>query len=36
MAKVTYRGFVYDTENTTAQQKKEVELRYRGISRAAK
>ena len=36
MAKVTYRGVVYDTENKTAQQKKEVELRYRGIAHTAK
>ena len=36
MAKVTYRGVVYDTDNKTAQQKKEVELRYRGIAHTAK
>ena len=32
MAQVTYRGVKYDTNNKTAQQKKEVELTYRGIS----
>jgi len=36
MAQVTYRGVVYDTANKTAQQKKEVELRYRGIAHTAK
>ena len=36
MAKVTYRGVVYDTDNKTAQQKKEVELTYRGIAHTAK
>ena len=36
MAKVTYRGVVYDTANKKTQQKKEVELRYRGIAHTAK
>ena len=36
MAQVTYRGVVYDTENKKAQQKKEVELTYRGIAHTAK
>ena len=34
MAQVTYRGVVYDTNNKKAQQKKEVELTYRGIAHA--
>ena len=34
MAKVTYRGVVYDTDNKKAQQAKEVELTYRGIAHA--
>ena len=36
MAKVTYRGVVYDTNNKKAQQTKEVELTYRGIAHTAK
>ena len=36
MAQVTYRGVKYDTNNKTAQQKKEVELTYRGIAHTAK
>ena len=34
MAQVTSRGVVYDTNNKKAQQKKEVELTYRGIAHA--
>ena len=34
MAQVTYRGVVYDTENKKSQQKKKVELTYRGIAHA--
>ena len=36
MAQVTYRGVKYDTNNKKAQQKKEVELTYRGIAHTAK
>ena len=36
MAQVTYRGVKYDPNNKTAQQKKEVELTYRGIAHTAK
>ena len=36
MAQVTYRGVVYDTANKKTQQKKEVELTYRGIAHTAK
>ena len=36
MAQVTYRGVKYATNNKTAQQKKEVELTYRGIAHTAK
>ena len=34
MAQVTYRGVKYDTNNKKSQQKKEVELTYRGIAHA--
>ena len=34
MAQVTYRGVQYDTNNKKAQQKKDVELTYRGIAHA--
>jgi len=36
MAKVTYRGVVYDTNRNKAQQAKEVELTYRGIAHTSK
>tara|TARA_B100001250_G_scaffold320736_1_gene283661 strand:+ start:242 stop:364 length:123 start_codon:yes stop_codon:yes gene_type:complete len=31
MAKVTYRGVVYDTDRNRTQQTNKVELTYRGI-----
>ena len=34
MAQVTYRGVNYDTNSKKSQQKKEVELTYRGIAHA--
>ena len=36
MAKVTYRGVVYDTNRNKAQHAKEVDLTYRGIAHTAK
>ena len=32
MAKVTYRGVVYDTDRNRGQQTKKVDLTYRGVS----
>ena len=32
MAKVTYRGVVYDTDRNSGQQTKKVDLTYRGVS----
>ncbi len=32
MAKVTYRGVVYDTDRNRGQQQKKVDLTYRGVS----
>ena len=32
MAKVTYRGVVYDTDRNRAQQTNKVDLTYRGVS----
>ena len=31
MAKVTYRGVVYDTDRSRAQQTNKVDLTYRGV-----
>ena len=36
MAKVTYRGVVYDTNNKKSTEKKVSELTYRGIKHSAK
>ena len=32
MAKVTYRGVIYDTDRNRGQQTKKVDLTYRGVS----
>ena len=32
MAKVTYRGVVYDTDRNRGQQTNKVDLTYRGVS----
>ena len=36
MAKVTYRGVVYDTDTKKATAKKKVDLTYRGIAHSSK
>ena len=36
MAKVTYRGVVYDTDTKKATANKKVDLTYRGIVHTAK